>query len=233
MTARPQNQRPFTAELQQNRGRTPNNGKRHGATTPQASSAASAFAPGAADGGDADAGRHERVMAALAVVLDEVRTLKSEGDHVTADFKREAIEAARLKTELDGLSETIERTKRDIAVLSRTSASEERLQDMTHQLDAVVRSTEEATNTILECAEQVQELSDNLILHLTSDDERAALEGIQAHVITIFEACNFQDLSGQRISKVINALKEVEERVTHMMELFGGVQAIDEVASGI
>jgi chemotaxis protein CheZ len=35
--------------------------------------------------------------------------------------------------------------------------------------------------------------------------------------VKIFEACNFQDLTGQRITKVVRALSFIEERVEAMM----------------
>lgn len=36
-------------------------------------------------------------------------------------------------------------------------------------------------------------------------------------IVRIFEACNFQDLTGQRITKVVRALSFIEERVDAMM----------------
>ena len=35
------------------------------------------------------------------------------------------------------------------------------------------------------------------------------------------EACNFQDITGQRITKVVNTLKFVEERIDAMIEIWG------------
>jgi chemotaxis protein CheZ len=224
MTTRPRAPRSFTAELQRAR---PAAGKA-GAKGKAAHDAASD--PGAA-------ARHDQTMAAFAALMTEIKAIR-QGDAPPAPavdieaVRREAIEGSRLRDEINGLSETIERTKREIAVLSRTSASEDRLHDMTDQLDAVVKSTEQATHSILGAAEEIQALADKLGLH-ASDDERAAIDGIQNHVIAIFEACNFQDLSGQRISKVVNALKEVEQRVHRMMELFGGEVAIQAVAATI
>jgi chemotaxis protein CheZ len=45
-------------------------------------------------------------------------------------------------------------------------------------------------------------------------------------VISIFEACNFQDLTGQRISKVMATMKFIENHITIMMDIWGGVDAI-------
>lgn len=52
--------------------------------------------------------------------------------------------------------------------------------------------------------------------------------------LRIFEACNFQDLSGQRITKVIATLKFVEEHIPRMMETWGGIEAFrDYTAAAI
>ncbi|RMF05696.1 MAG: hypothetical protein D6773_04985, partial [Alphaproteobacteria bacterium] len=52
---------------------------------------------------------------------------------------------------------------------------------------------------------------------------------IQELVVQIFEACNFQDLTGQRITKVVRAFQFIEERVTRMMEIWGGIESFKEI----
>jgi chemotaxis protein CheZ len=52
------------------------------------------------------------------------------------------------------------------------------------------------------------------------------LEEIGDSVVAIFEACNFQDLTGQRISKVMTTMKFIENRITAMMDIWGGVDEI-------
>lgn len=37
----------------------------------------------------------------------------------------------------------------------------------------------------------------------------------------IYEACNFQDLTGQRISKVVKALRHIESHIDRMILVFG------------
>src|SRR5712671_1771522 len=62
---------------------------------------------------------------------------------------------------------------------------------------------------------------------VTSPDQQKILsEEIQERVISIFEACNFQDLTGQRISKVMATMKFIENHITIMMDIWGGVDAI-------
>ena len=50
-------------------------------------------------------------------------------------------------------------------------------------------------------------------------------------MIRIFEACNFQDLAGQRIAKVMATLKFVEERIARMMEIWGGIEAFKDLSA--
>ena len=43
----------------------------------------------------------------------------------------------------------------------------------------------------------------------------------------MFEACNFQDITGQRITKIVNTFKFVEARINSMIEIWGA----DAIAS--
>jgi chemotaxis protein CheZ len=53
---------------------------------------------------------------------------------------------------------------------------------------------------------------------------------MQERVINIFEACDFQDLTGQRITKVVSTLKFIETHIVRMMEIRGGVDAFKDIA---
>src|SRR6201999_232351 len=62
---------------------------------------------------------------------------------------------------------------------------------------------------------------------VTSAEQQAQLtEEIQERVVSIFEACNFQDLTGQRIKKVMTTMRFIENHITVMMDIWGGVDAI-------
>jgi chemotaxis protein CheZ len=58
--------------------------------------------------------------------------------------------------------------------------------------------------------------------------EAGIAQDIQDRVIQIFEACNFQDLTGQRITKVMATLKFIEDHVIRMMEIWGGIEAFKD-----
>ena len=96
---------------------------------------------------------------------------------------------------------------------------------MTRELDAVVESAERATRQILGAAEDIEDAANTLSASLKRQQEQALALNMQDNVLRIFEACNFQDLTGQRIAKVLTTLKFVEERIAHMIEIWGGIDA--------
>ena len=64
-------------------------------------------------------------------------------------------------------------------------------------------------------AEAVMKLSGNV-----SDAKLAAK--LSEHAAGVMEACSFQDITGQRISKVLKTLQQIELRVGNLVKLFGG-----------
>ncbi|GLS02854.1 hypothetical protein GCM10007859_29010 [Brevundimonas denitrificans] len=100
---------------------------------------------------------------------------------------------------------------------------------MTDQLDAVVGDTEGATNAILEAVEIIEDKNESLELNATDPDQLEITEAISTAVMKIYEACNFQDITGQRISKVVGTLKFVEDRISTMIDILGGEQELGEL----
>ena len=97
----------------------------------------------------------------------------------------------------------------------------------------MVGGTEEATQQILEAAESIDQAA-SALMKVNSPDQRKLLsEEIQERVVSIFEACNFQDLTGQRIKKVMTTMKFIENHITVMMEIWGGIDAIKSHAPPI
>jgi len=133
-------------------------------------------------------------------------------------------EAARLQVELAELSGAIEKTKRELSALHYDGPVAGRFQEAGNELDAVVNATESATETILSASEKIDSAAAHLRVAAHDDVSRAQADDISEQVVTIFEACNFQDITGQRISKVVAALQFIDERVARMMEIWGGAQ---------
>jgi len=147
--------------------------------------------------------------------------------HTLLETYRAQIEQCeKLKIELDLIHDAITRTKQEIAVLHGKSFDGDEMAKVNGELGAVVGGTEEATQQILAAAEAIDNASTALGKVTSPDQQKQLTEEIQDSVISIFEACNFQDLTGQRISKVMTTMKFIENRVTAMMDIWGGVDEI-------
>ncbi len=135
-------------------------------------------------------------------------------------------ELQKIKTELDMIYDAINRTKQEIATLHVTGFRGPEMARVTDELGAVVGGTEQATQTILAAAEEIDQMAGNLAPALRNDHDKALTQDIQDRVIKIFEACNFQDLTGQRISKVVATMKFIEQHIVRMIEIWGGIDAL-------
>jgi len=119
----------------------------------------------------------------------------------------------RLYRELESLSQYIHAAKEEIAALRPGEIKNEFIASATDELDAIVGATEAATNEIMDAAESLGSL--NAVL------EQDVAERLDQITTRIFEACTFQDITGQRITKVVKALKEIEDRVEGLVKMFG------------
>ncbi len=134
---------------------------------------------------------------------------------------QKAAEVSMLKTELRALAVCIEHTKAEIAALKPREADDDRLIAVTFELDAIVSSTERATEQILEASEKIESIAKEIQAHAADGYVSRLVEDIGETVSSIFEACNFQDITGQRITKVVKTLKYVEDRINAMIEIWG------------
>ena len=134
----------------------------------------------------------------------------------------------RIRKQISEMAIHIEQAKTQIASLRHPKANDDRLMAAANELDAIVKDTEMATHDILESAEAMDDLSQT-IKNATSDDFiRQNAEQIAFIVTKVFESCNFQDITGQRINKVVGTLQFIEERVHNMIEIWG-VEAFDDL----
>ncbi len=120
----------------------------------------------------------------------------------------------RVYGELEALARYIRRAKEEIRSIRPDDISEEHIPTANVELDAIVSHLEEATGTILDCTETVEAIADEVGGEVG--------ERLQTVVTAIYEACNFQDISGQRINKVITTLQTIERRIGLLVEALGG-----------
>jgi chemotaxis protein CheZ len=168
------------------------------------------------------AGRSAATETMEASVTHEV----AEARALLETYRAQIEQCEKLKVELDLIHDAISRTKREIAVLHGKSFNGEEMAKVNGELGAVVGGTEEATQQILEAAEAIDNAATALAKVTSPDQQKILSEEIQERVVSIFEACNFQDLTGQRISKVMTTMKFIENHITVMMDIWGGVDAI-------
>jgi chemotaxis protein CheZ len=118
---------------------------------------------------------------------------------------------ALLLREIAGLGRIIDQAKAEIAEVNVDSIRGRDIPSATGELDAIVEHTALATTSILESCEALDKLGESL---------NATQAGILQNAVTqIYEACSFQDITGQRITKIVRALKAIEGKV---LELSGG-----------
>jgi chemotaxis protein CheZ len=101
----------------------------------------------------------------------------------------------------------------EIAALRPQDIQQQYIASATDELDAIVGATETATNSILDAAEKLELLSEELAPEVGPK--------LTEQTTLIYEACNFQDITGQRITKVVRALKHIEERIDALVVAFG------------
>lgn len=120
---------------------------------------------------------------------------------------------ASLLAELEGLGRTVARAKQEIASLRVDDITISHIPSATDELDAIVEHTAQATNEILDVCETLEGVATKI--------GGPEAEALGSAVTRIYEACSFQDITGQRIGKVVTALKAIEARVAQVTARFG------------
>ncbi|MCZ7641800.1 MAG: chemotaxis protein [Pseudorhodoplanes sp.] len=124
-------------------------------------------------------------------------------------FQAHIAEARKFKIELDVIDQAIKKTKSEIVSLQDHGLDGGQIARVNQELNAVVNGTTEATDRILKAAETIEQTAGMLGAALKSEHEQGLAQDIQDQVTQIFEACNFHDLTSQRISKVLGTLNQV------------------------
>jgi chemotaxis protein CheZ len=132
--------------------------------------------------------------------------------------------ASGVKRDIEMINRAIDSSKRELSALTGTNGEDSRLARARHELASAVAGMEKATQTILKAAETIDESARALHATLQNDYNRGLSQDIVDQIVRIYEACNFQDLSGQHIGKAIDTLKFVEGHVARMTEIWGNVR---------
>ena len=141
-------------------------------------------------------------------------------------------ESEALRNELTGLLKYINRVRQEIASISHPADEEHHFESMADQLDAVIKATDDASNTIMASAETNEELITQLRATLTDPKQAAILDKISENDMGIIQACSFQDLTSQRVTKVARSITYVEDRVSALAEVWGKEELDKVVVAG-
>ncbi len=124
----------------------------------------------------------------------------------------------RIRFDLVEMAKAIARTKTEIAAIKPDSEQAGKFGEATVELDAIVGATETATSDILAAAEHIQETAWTL---REQGLEATTCNELDTKATAIYTACSFQDLTGQRIRKVIQVLRYLEGRINAMIGIWG------------
>lgn len=168
-----------------------------------------------------------------ATIAKQLATIKDKGAITIEDVSKileQVVSAAGggaavesfLRDEINKIANHIKATKNEILALT-PQANTHHIGTAAVQLDAVVKATEEAAHTIMDAADEIQN-----VVGASSDEKlKSQVTEITAR---IYEACNFQDLTGQRIKKVMTALDFTESRIQRLISLFANDGSISPEA---
>jgi chemotaxis regulatin CheY-phosphate phosphatase CheZ len=152
-------------------------------------------------------GLRAAITAEIAPMFKEMRTFV---DRRIAELSAEVCATSEMADMAEEkLSGQLSKVHEQIAQLVAIPAASTRNSGL--ELEAVVQATEAAANTIMEATEAIQ-------AWITSGQkDRASIEALSARVNSIFEACSFQDVTGQRIRRAIQHLQQVENMLEQIV----------------
>lgn len=149
---------------------------------------------------------------------------KDRGDNVAVDEIASVVgslvqgtthddELDKVATELRELLQFINAAKYELVGMQPKSLSNRDIPDANVELEAVIKASEDAASTIMDVGDTLGDIADQL------EDEHA--NKLNDAATELFQASSFQDLTGQRITKVNATLSHLEDRLNALAEAIG------------
>ncbi len=165
------------------------------------------------------------LLGVIQELRQEVAALRQAPAEETAESNEDSLaakESLAVRIEIAQMVRMIGRAKIEIAAIKHPSAGDDRMQLAASELDAIVGATETSTQDVLSASENIETLVRKITGLYPDDDEVATIgEQMANEIINIFEACNFQDITGQRTNKVIKTIRFIEEKILAMIDIWG------------
>lgn len=127
-----------------------------------------------------------------------------------------------LRSEILNLIQYVTRMREEIAMINKREDDDRtHFQSVSEHLGEIVGSTEDATHRILEDIESIDSITEEIRNSGAMGTVPLLCNKINEHTGSALEACTFQDLTGQRVTRIIKSLEFVEQRVNAMIDLWG------------
>lgn len=149
-------------------------------------------------------------------------------ENLSENYRTELKNVTSLRSDIGEIDEAIRGTKKELAAI-KVGNNIGGVDIAALELATVVQQTEAATNDILAAGEAIETLAGAIQSETTLEAAKAHAHDIAEKITTIYMACNFQDLSGQRVSRVVDTLNFIESRIHRMIEAWGGLQALHDL----
>jgi len=121
---------------------------------------------------------------------------------------------ATVAEELESLLKIVSSARSELVELQPKSMANRDIPDANAELDAVVQATEDAATVIMDSADEISEIAATSKTKISGDR-------LQEISTTLMEASSFQDLTGQRLTKVARTLSHLEERLENLAAAIG------------
>lgn len=127
----------------------------------------------------------------------------------------------KLRSEILNLFKYIKKMQSEIAQINIRLDERTHFQSASEHLDEIVASTERATDNILEQLEEIDDVVDEIRENAAGDRVPNLCDRINEKTMAAIESCTFQDITGQRVNKIVKSIQFVEERIDAMVALWG------------
>jgi chemotaxis protein CheZ len=135
-------------------------------------------------------------------------------------------EARAFKHELELIHSAVEQSRDQMRSLGAATLEENRAARAGRELAEIVTGTERATQSILQAAEEIDHAAGTMLAALRSGHDKGLAHDIQDRVVQIFEACNFQDLTAQRVAHAVETLTFVERHAALLLEIWQRIETV-------
>ncbi len=147
--------------------------------------------------------------------IDRLADAVGESETTTAGPAEDA------RTEVHEIRRKMLSLQLEVAALRHPKALDDVLSETALELAEIVQTTENAANQILDSTELIDRAVGELRSLFMDESAEVLFDQIESLTAKIFEATNFQDLTGQRVNKVLRTIHDVEKHLDRMIDIWG------------